>query len=221
MRKLLLRNWAVKVVSLVLALGLWGMVKGQRIGLHVVDIPLRTPELPDSLMLVSPLPEKVNVTFRASVGELFWLRLQKPTVELAFPLLPTSEGYNVPIKSDLLLLPRQFTAPAMAFDPALINVRLVEVAEKEVQVRPVLGRGPRPPYRLTDGLHCEPQTVLARGPRALIDQIRRVKTIPLILSEETEDGVVSAAISPRDSFTVFEPAKVRVEYWIKADGSDQ
>jgi len=69
-------------------------------------------------------------------------------------------------------------------------IQLVEVVEKKVPVKAVLGKEPRHPYRLDEasGLVVEPGQVIARGPRRNVSQMPWLRTEFLDLQEETAGG---------------------------------
>ncbi len=216
MSKLLTQNLPIKLTSLALAVLLWTMVAGQREVVRQLKVPLALPVLPDSLMYMIEPPENVTVTFRASGRRLFWFRLQPPRIVPSIPLQAHGEPITVPLRQEFLDLPRQFSGSVLDIQPPFLRLQLALVLEKEIPVRPVLGKEPRHPYRLdeTQGLQVEPPRVRAKGPADRVGQMPWVRTEFLDLLEETEGGERELALETGDSLIRFVPETVKVRYRI-------
>jgi YbbR domain-containing protein len=64
LRDLLLRNWPLKLLSLVLAYGLWAIVHQSPVIEIGVTVPLEIRHLPAGLMVASELPAQIYVQLR-------------------------------------------------------------------------------------------------------------------------------------------------------------
>lgn len=206
----------IKVTSLALAILLWAAVSGQREVVRQVKVPLNLPSLPESLMLLQPIPETVNVTFQATGRRLFWFRLQPPRMIPAITPRATPAPVTISLRQEFLELPRQYTGTVLDIQPPFIQLHLAEVLEKEVAVKPVLGKEPRHPYRLdeTRELVAEPARVIARGPRERVGAMPWVRTEFVLLAEAQESGTVEVALESEDPLVSFSPATVDVHFYI-------
>ncbi len=210
------KDLPIKLTSLALALLLWAAVAGQREVARLVNVPLMLPELPDSLMLLEPPPETVAVTFQASGRRLFWFRLQPPRMIPSFLPQATASPLTVTLRQEFLQLPRHFEGAVLDIQPPFLRLQLTEVLEKEVPVKPVLGKEPRHPYRLdeTRELVAQPATVLVRGPKDRVSLMPWVRTEFVLLAEATESGSVTVALESEDPLVSFDPATVDVNFYI-------
>lgn len=213
MKKFFLKNGAIKLTSLLLALFLWAVVNGQREEIRQISVPLLLPELPDSLMVVHHPGDLVVVTFRAPAARLFWFRVFPPKLEPVFEMRATGSPQAIALIDDFLDLPRQFQGSVLSFSPAIISLQISEVGEMEIPVSVVMGRGPDPPWEMAGEPVAEPVRILARGP---VDRIgflrgRRARTEPLSL--QGREGLVrlDATLESPDPLITLIPDKVSVE----------
>jgi len=129
----LLNNWPLKLVSLLLALGLWGHVRGESNPLETATYTVRLNTIaPDNLHLNAPnLPPTVRVTVRAPHQEL--RLLSGPTLPLPNPLVPETSDAP-PVQNGALRASLDFSAvPLNKADAQLIPIR-VESNNEEVEI---------------------------------------------------------------------------------------
>ncbi len=194
MKDFFLKNVAIKLTSLFLALFLWAVVNGQRVEVRQISVPLALPELSDSLMYVQHPGDLVMVTFRAPAARLFWFRVFPPKLEPSFEMRITDQLQSIALSDDFLDLPRQFQGSVVAFSPAIINLQISEVAEQNLPVTVVLGRGPDAPWEMVGEPVVVPEQVLARGPVERISFLRgrQARTVPMDL--QGREGLVSMEV---------------------------
>lgn len=210
------KDLPIKLTSLGLAILLWVAVAGQRDVVRQVRVPLLLPQLPDTLMLLHPLPETVTVTFQATGRRLFWFRLQPPRMIPAISLEATAAPVTVPLRQEFLELPRQYSGTVLDIQPPFLSIHLTDMLQKEVPVKPVLGKEPRHPYRLdeTRELVSDPPRVIARGPKERVSRMPWVRTEFVLLAEAQESGTVKVALESDDPLVSFTPATVDVHFYI-------
>jgi hypothetical protein len=217
MWKTIRRNMPTKLTSLALALFLWLIVAGQRDVVKQIQVPLVLPALPDTLVYLNDPPRVVQVTFSSSARLLFWFRLRPPRLIVPqFPMTESGEPVSIPLRKEFLDLPRQFEGEVLDIRPPYISLQMAEILEVEVPVFVVIGREPRHPYRLIDTeIPSDPPTVIARGPRELVQHRNYVRTEPLNLTEERESGTEVLALEISGTQITFDPDRVKVEYHIR------
>ena len=210
------RDLPIKLTSLGLAILLWAAVAGQREVVRQVRVPLQLPPLPDSLMLLQPIPETVMVTFEATGRRMFWFRLQPPLMIPTITPRATPAPVTVSLRQEFLELPRQYTGTVLDIQPPFFQLHIAAVLEKEVPVKLVLGKEPRHPYRLdeTRELVAEPARVIARGPRERVGAMPWVRTEFVLLAEARGSGTVEVALESDDPLVSFSPPTVRVHFYI-------
>ncbi len=222
MKDFFLKNAAIKVTSLFLALFLWAVVNGQRVEVRQISVPLVLPELSDSLMYVEHPGDLVIVTFRAPAARLFWFRVFPPKLEPSFEMRITEQVQAIALSDDFLDLPRQFQGSVVAFSPAIVNLQISEVAERELPVAVVLGRGPDAPWEMAGEPVAAPARVIARGPVERLGFLRgrQARTEPVSL--QGREGLVSLEVmleNPDPMITLI-PDRVTVEVQLLAPPSE-
>lgn len=223
MKDFFLKNVAIKLTSLFLALFLWAVVNGQRVEVRQISVPLALPELSDSLMYVQHPGDLVMVTFRAPAARLFWFRVFPPKLEPSFEMRITDQIQSIALSDDFLDLPRQFQGSVVAFSPAIINLQISEVAEQSLPVTVVLGRGPDAPWEMVGEPVVVPEQVLARGPVERIGFLRgrQARTVPMDL--QGREGLVSMEVMlehPDPQITLI-PDRVIVEIQLLAPPAEE
>ncbi len=221
MKDFFLKNAAIKLTSLFLALFLWAVVNGQRVEVRQIAVPLVLPELSDSLMYVEHPGDLVLVTFRAPAARLFWFRVFPPKLEPSFEQRITDQVQAIALSDDFLDLPRQFQGSVVAFSPAIVNLQISEVAERELPVAVVLGRGPDAPWEMAGEPVAVPARVTARGPVERLGFLRgrEARTEPVSL--QGREGLVSLEVmleNPDPLITLI-PDRVTVEVQLLAPPS--
>ena len=218
MKEFFLKNLGVKLTSLFLALFLWGVVNGQRVEVRQIMVPLVLPELSDSLMYIQSPSDLAIVTFRAPTARLFWFRIFPPKLKPSLEAKVTDIPQTIALSDDFLDLPRQFQGSVVSFSPAIVNVQIAEVAERELPVMVILGRGPDEPWEMAGEAFSDPLRVLARGP---IDHIgflrgRSVRTEPISL--QGQEGLVrmEVVLENPDPLVTLIPDRVTVEVQLLA-----
>jgi len=213
-----LKNAAIKLTSLVLALFLWAVVNGQRVEVRQISVPLVMPALADSLMYVRHPGDIVVVTFRAPAARLFWFRVFPPRLEPVLEMGATGKAQAIALSEDFLDLPSQFQGNVVGFSPAIVNVQISEVAERELPVEVVLGRGPDSPWEMAGEPIATPARIKARGPAERIAFLRgrSARTEPISL--QGRDGLVrmEAALERPDPLVTLIPERVTVEVQLVA-----
>lgn len=213
MLRALVSGWQLKLLSLVLAVGLWlyvGTAERMEIALAV---PVEYVGLEGALALDGRRPETVDVQLQATR----WAanRVSPASVRVRIDVGDLHEGNNL-----LHLLPEAVEAPwgarATRLSPAWVTLRAVRAATKTVPVVPRLQGHPAPAHVLGQVL-VEPATVEIRGPRTTIESRTAIDTLPVDVSGRREAVtrtvglVLPESIYPVDRRTVEVTVDIRPE----------
>jgi YbbR domain-containing protein len=176
------RNWQLKILSLLLAGGLWLFVGTAQRREIVIAVPVEYVGLEGPLALDRPRQDTVEVQVQASR----WAaeRVSPTSVRVRVDVTGLREGDNL-----VHLLPESVEVPGgvrvTRVAPAWATVRVVRATTKTVPVvARVLGQ-PAPTYVLRRVV-VQPATVEIKGPRTTIEERTAVDTLPVDVSGRRE-----------------------------------
>ena len=181
MRKLIFDNLPYKVLSVLIALGLWFVVRDERVDSEV-RIPIEVTA-PDELVVVSDPPNEVLVAVTGTRFALDRLRRLEATPYNIF-LSSTEPGpTEVLVQTQDLRIPVEVKINEIR--PARFEVLLERKGREDFQVRPRLLGLPAAGYTVGK-LRIEPERVEVVGATSLIRDLQWVYTEPISIEGRTE-----------------------------------
>jgi YbbR domain-containing protein len=182
MLRFLVDGWQLKLLSLLLAVGLWLFVGTSERTEIALAVPVEYVGLEGPLTLEGQRQETVDVQVRATrwAGQ----RVNPASVRVRIDVSHLHEGDNL-----VHLLPEAVETPpgtrAVRLVPAWATVRAVRAATKTV---PVVARvlGHPAPAHVLSRIVVEPATVQIKGPRTTIELRTAVDTLPVDVSGRRE-----------------------------------
>jgi YbbR domain-containing protein len=217
MLRALVDSWQLKLLSLLLAVGLWLFVgTSDRVEI-ALSVPVEYVGLEGPLTVEGRRQETVEVQVQAarSVAE----RVNPASVRVRLDVSRLREGDNlVHLLPDAVETPRGVKVTRLA--PAWASVRVVRAASKIV---PVVARvqGQPAPAHVLRRVVVEPATVEIKGPRTTIELRTAVDTLPVDVSGRREAVtrtvglVLPESIYPVDRRTVEVTVDIRPEETIR------
>jgi YbbR domain-containing protein len=213
MLRALVDGWQLKLLSLVLAVGIWLYVgTAERLEIALA-IPVEYVGLEGNLALDGRRPETVEVQLQATRWAAS--RISPASVRVQVDVSDLHEGNNL-----LHLQPAHVDAPwgarATRLSPAWVTIRAVRAATKTV---PVVARvqGRPAPAHVLGQVVVEPATVEIKGPRTTIESRTAIDTLPVDVSGRREAVtrtvglVLPESIYPVDRRTVEVTVDIRPE----------
>ena len=207
------RDWQLKLLAILLAVGLWlfvGTAERREIALAV---PIEYQGLEGSLALDGPQQERVDVQVQAARWAVE--RVIPTSVRLRLDVARLHEGDNlVHLLPENVEVPRGVRVTRVA--PSWVNVRVVKAATKTVPVVARLLGQPAPAHVLRRVL-VQPATVEIKGPRTTIELRTAVDTMPVDVSgireavTRTVGLALPESIYPVDRRTVEVTVDIRPE----------
>lgn len=200
-------NLGLKVLSLILAVGLWAALGRDPITEAVFQIPVEFTSVPGDLEV---LPEQTTVQVRAR-GPSRAVRQTGPgDFSIKVDLTATAEAGE----RTYPLFPADVEGPSsleiLQIVPAQVRLALEPTLSKEVPIRPRFSGEVGPGYRVKD-FHVQPLQVRIAGPRSRVDPIAVALTDPLDLTRLSADKTyVTAAYVPDPLVRLVEAPSVKV-----------
>jgi YbbR domain-containing protein len=204
-------NLGTKIISVVIAVLLWGVVLGSRNVEATKDISLEVITPPD-LVVSNELPDKI--TFRLT-GPKAFLRavLDRHEDPIRVNLVGAKSGVvTYRFFSDNIRVP--IGVKVSGINPTAIIVKLELVKKKEVPVRAEIVGIPPDGYKLLQ-VKVHPETVKIRGAQSHVDSVAELQTSPIDVSEMRQTTTKEAAFDLARYGIQIEGALPKVEVGIQ------
>ncbi len=180
MKKFFTENFWLKVLSLLLAFILWVAITGEKKNIVeiIVNSNIEFQNVPGNLEVISFFPPQVRVRLR--LQKVYLSKVDTREVAVRLDLSNARAGEElIMIKKNMIVLP--VNAEILSISPSYVRVKLEEIVEKEVPVKPVLV-GMTPKWLNFKGYKIVPEKVRIKGARTVIERTSILYTEPLDLS---------------------------------------
>jgi len=187
MRRWLLDNTGLKLLSLALAIFLWAVVLGEQKVEVSVNLPFELP-IPSGMMVVNDAPETLEVSLR---GPRTLVKSVVPR-EVSLHRLEAAleEGENlIPIRREIARAPRGIEVVDVT--PHRLRVVLDRLLDRDVEVVPRIEGTPADGYAIRQ-IAVVPARVLLVGPAGDLGRQSRIRTMPVSVQGQT--GTVTARV---------------------------
>lgn len=167
-------NLALKLTALLLAIGLFSLVKSDADAQRAlfVDVVTLLPPASARKMLVSEVPHEVKVTLRGSRSRINQLsRDDLPPLQM--DLTDMSRAY---FQFDPGALDLGANVQVIAIEPAMVMLDWVTSAERSVAVLARLQGAPREGYRVRESPEVRPGRIGVRGPEEIVRDLGETET---------------------------------------------
>ncbi len=194
-RKLFVENLGLKLLSLALAFALWVAITGEKKDIVeiIVNSNIEFQNVPSQLEVIAFYPTQVRV--RLKVQRVQLSRMDTRDVSVRVDLSGAKPGEQlVLIKRDMVMLP--VNAEILSISPSYVRVKLEEIVEKAVPVKPVLV-GMTPSWLDFKGYRIIPNRVKIKGTKTDVEKIRVLYTEPLDLSKLEEKTIFRLSVVPK------------------------
>jgi YbbR domain-containing protein len=209
LRNLLFRNWALKLLALVLAFFLWvALIPEEKIfSERTLSVPLELRNLPAEFEIVERPGAAVDVTLRAPNRLLASLRPNDIQAVLDLERATINQE-DYPLNPDMIAVPAG--AKAVRVLPNKVRVKIERSKEDMIDVQPVFVGKIRPDWKV----EIIPSKVFVRGPESQFKARERIRTSPIDVTNLTATTVFEVdLILPRPELRFTSPmtkAKVTI-----------
>jgi hypothetical protein len=171
----LVRNWELKLVSLVVASMFWLFVVSGERGEVALSVPIEYLNVPSGLQLSGSTPDTVDVQVRGLRSSL--ARLGGGDVRAQVDLARLSAGETVVrLGPDGVVAPRDVTV--LRVSPSRLHLALEPVVTVALKVLPRVTGAPESGYRAVV-VAVDPAVVKVQGPRSEVSGRSEVRTMPI------------------------------------------
>lgn len=210
-REILFGNLGLKLASLFLATLLYAHVVTDQPREQVVQIPVTTTGLPDTLAFRGRPPERIGVRIRGAWKDLIRLGLTSPYLAIDMAKAapgPFSTTISIEDVKERALPPElsKVVVVTEVLEPRTVSLTVERKASKRVLVRARVTGTPPSGYHLKGSPTAIPDSALVEGPASVVDSLESLDTLPVDIAQEREriqrqveidPGPVSLRIEPR------------------------
>lgn len=191
LREILLTNWWFKLAALLLAYGLWLVIRGSE-GERVLQVPL-TVKIPSNMVIVSEHPNFVEVTLEGTL-------LPSTSADISYDVDLQSAGegdQTIPLTADRVRLGAASGLRVVQVNPAMLTLVLEKTVSKDVPVKVPIEGTPAPGFDLYKWV-CLPSQVRISGPRSRVSPVKQAETDPVSISGQSRSFQSAVSLAPLD-----------------------
>lgn len=216
-KRRLFQDWKLKLVSLVLAIGLWLILvpADKMYSEKSLTIPLETRNIPAGLEIVEKQVATIDITLRAPnrlLGEI------GPSGLVARIDLDRATVFQQEYRLNKSMIAVPPGAEVVKIAPNQITIKLERTAEATLDVHPTLRGKTAPGFRIAR-TEIEPSSVLVRGPESRVRAKEAATTAPVDVAGLSGSTVFEAdIILPRPELRLVSPqTRARVTVFLEQD----
>ena len=190
----LFRNLGTKLLALAIACVAWYLLTGERrerISERSYRIPLSIVNIPRGTLIVSPLPDAVDVRVRGAFTPL--RQLEPGKLEAVIDLLGATPGEKrYVLDNDDINVPRD--VEVIAISPPELRVVLDAIADKTLPIAADVVGAPAPGTRVEE-VTVEPRQARVVGPAKTLTRMNQIRTEPVSVEGRDASFHVSATLA--------------------------
>jgi len=213
-RNLIVRNWGLKLLSLLLAFILWlSLIPEEKtFSEKTLTIPLETLNTPADMELVEKPDPTVDVTIRAANRMINQISAANVFAKLNLSAATVFQQ-EYPLNETMISIPPG--AEVVRISPTKVRLKLERTKEVMLDIAPTVIGQAKEGYGVSK-IEVVPPRVLVKGPESKVREKDKASTSPINISELTASTEVEAdLILPKPELRLASPrARVRVRIFL-------
>ncbi len=195
------RNLGAKILSFVVAVGVWLSVTNRIEFERTLEFPIRYANQPASLTPVEPLPQEAKVRVR---GKGKFLRYTLREGYLQVDLSGYQNGSNQILYSgeDLILADDVEVSRADVVEPRRVAVEFDDTVVKDVEITATVVGTPDDRYTQVGKTFLSPAMARVKGPRRLVEEVTLLATREIDISDKRSTVRKRVRLRPPASPTI-------------------
>jgi YbbR domain-containing protein len=172
MKKLLFKNFGLKIASIILAIILWFVASSRGQSEIFIDVPLEFMNIPSELEMINSTDKTISLNIK---GPEKYIKNIKPSdIRALVNLSKAKKGESIYyVTKDNIQLPSSITL--INISPSSVTVTTEETVTKTVRVIPIITGVPERGYKLQTTA-VVPKNIKIEGIQSEIGKIRNIKT---------------------------------------------
>jgi YbbR domain-containing protein len=206
MKKLIFRNFGLKIASIILAVILWFVASSRGQSEIFIDIPLEFINIPSGLEMIDSTDEKLRLNIKGP--EKYITNIKSSDIRALIDLSKAKKGESIYyLTKDNIQLPGSITL--LNISPSNVTVITEETVKKTVRVIPIISGTPERGYKLQTTA-VVPKNIEIEGLKSEVGRIRNIKTEPVDISGVKETFVQETKLDLQGKKIRIKPNSVTV-----------
>ncbi len=200
----------MKIALLMMAIFLWFFVVTSREYTHVLTVPIRLMDMMEGKVLLEDPDSHADVLFRGEGTSLILLSLfGDARLELDLSSINFFYDYTVQI-DQVRWAPGINVEILQILRPDTVYIRLDDEIEKNLPIRSMLSVTTAENYAATESVQLEPDSVLVRGGKSILEHLRYIPTqVKIIERANNSINTKLDLIPPEGSNIILYPKDVK------------
>lgn len=195
----------LKILSILIALGMWVMVVSGHEETKEMTVPVRLINIPQSKVAISDFS---NVSINIKGAARLMQSLTNSDVLLDIDVSGFTDGQSI-----RRILTSDFKTPlgleVSDVNPSELRITLDNVTAKEVRVLPSIIGEVKQGY-MVESITLKPNSITVTGAKTVLSQLENISTMPINLSERNENFVQNVLLKEYEGVTKMHPSSVEV-----------
>jgi len=193
-KNLFVRNWILKLLSLLLAIILWLTLipEEKTFSERTLTIPLETHNIPSDVELVEKPASAVDITIRAPNRLINQISPENVKAILNLEKASVNQE-DYPLNPEMISIPPE--AKVLKIFPNKVHLKFEKTKEVLMEVAPVIIGKVQDEFKV-EKIEIIPSTVLIKGPESRIRIKDKVRTSPIDISQLSQSAEFEADLIP-------------------------
>src|SRR5437867_4038505 len=210
LRRWLIYNWHLKLISLILAVMLWMVVATETSSELGMEVSLEYRNIPAQLEITGDTTNTVQVRLRGSSNVIRDISAKDVSTTIDLSQMRTGEKI-VALSPQNVQAP--FGAEVIRVNPSSVRFNLERTITKSVPIVPTILGHPADGYEV-DQVLVNPNMIVVEGPESRVDPLDSIATIPIRLDQRESRFEQTADLDVPDPQIRLQrpsPVNVRIE----------
>lgn len=195
----------LKILSILIALGMWIMVVSGHEEIKEMTVPVKLINVPNGKVAIADYP---NVSINIKGAAKLMQSLTNSDVLLDIDVSAYTNGQSI-----RRVLAADFKTPlgleVVEVKPSELRITLDNITAKEVRVLPSIIGEVKQGY-MVETITLKPNSVSVTGAKSVLSKLENISTMPINLSERSENFVQNVVLKDYDGVTKIQPSLVEV-----------
>ena len=212
----IMQNYKPLSVSLFLAVVLWFVVKTDQEYTINLNADLKLKSLAPEMVLLEPIPDKVQVKVQAKGRSLIAIRFYRNVLGLELPDFTKSSVINLNDYITQFNFPAELNIKVLEIlHPKQLDIKIDKFLSKQIPVKIVYKIKPLPGYILSS-VNKDADSVWVSGPQSIVEKTQYIYSDSIIKKDvKYPFDITAKLIAPKKIVTKVSPAETNVRFKVE------
>ena len=203
MIKWLKNDWILKLLSLLVAVGIWFNAKTDQSSYYTIKARINIQNFPKKYILAKKLPDRIDIKIYGKIKDIMFTRfITAPTVFINGNTLRKGENI-VYIEKSSINLPKPDKMKIVKVIPSYLTITLDNRYKKDVGIVPYVTGTPKEGYVRSGGVKVVPSKIKLYGPEKILKNIKYVSTKKIDIDNMSKTLDTKTSIELPESLNVY------------------